>query len=341
MKLSKNKFFAVGSDLKIPKEQVEAFWIKLEKLDENSESILFAQYLFYIGALIVISAMTWFMNLGWEWFGSGGVFLIALSYTIVFALVGALCWNKKGLRTPAGLLITIAVCMVPLTIYSLESYLNIWPKDYPGKYQDFYHTVKGSWIFIELGTILAGVLALRFFPFPFLTAPIYFAAWFLTQDLIPLIVREDATWEQKSWISLCLGLVMIATGFFVDRRNKQDYSFWAYLFGTLSFWGGLGCLVWDKSEFVLFIYLVINLIMICLSILLKRMVLVIFGAIGVFAYLSHLAYDIFKDSIGFPFVLSIIGLGVIYLGFLYQKNRDWIEKNLLEKLPPSIRNFFN
>jgi O-antigen/teichoic acid export membrane protein len=190
-------------------------------------------------------------------------------------------------------------------------------------------------------TILAGILALTFFPFPFLTAPIFFSVWFLSMDIVPFLFGKAASWEQKCWISLCFGFVMLVIGFMLDRKKRGDYAFWSYLFGTLAFWGGLNCLVWTKGEVSLFIYLIINLMMMCFSILVRRHVLMIFGAIGVFAYLSHLAYNVFEDSILFPFALSFIGLVIIYLGILYQRNFGWIEKKMYEKLPPRLRVFFD
>ena len=281
-------------------------------------------------------------ELGWEKFGGGGLFLIALGYAIGFTLLGSRLWDKKGLKIPAGLLITMAVCMVPLAIYGLEAYFNFWPDDAQGVYRDFYWEIEGKWIVMEIGTILAGIAALYYFPFPFITAPIFFAAWFLTMDIIPFLFgKKIRTWQQKSWISLTLGLVLLAIGFIIDRKKEPKYAFWSYFFGTLSFWAGLNVLVWDKNEWILFIYLIINLIMMCLAILLRRNVLMIFGAVGMIAYLSHLAYTLFEDSILFPFVLSFMGLVVIYLGVIYQKNLDWIQNNIFDHLPSGIKTYLN
>lgn len=340
MKISREQFLSTGSDLKMPKEQLNAFWSALEK-SSLTETTPFAKYLFYFGALIVISAMTWFMSLSWEIFGGGGIFIIATLYAIVLTIVGALLWNKKDLRIPSGLLITIAVCMVPLAVYGLESYFHLWPEDDSHEhYQDFYNLVAGRWVFMELATIVAGVVALWYFPFPFLTAPIFFAAWFLAMDIVPLFFGKEATFDQKCWISLIFGLVLLVIGLFTDRRQKRDYAFWSYFFGTLSFWGGLNCLVWDKGEGLLFLYFILNLLMMFFSILVKRNVLMVFGAIGAFAYLGHLAYDLFEDYVFFPFALSFVGLAVIYLGVLYQRNAQRISKAIFGLLPTSIRSFF-
>lgn len=341
MKIRKENFFEIGADQKISKEQLEAFWQTLEGQETGRGNTLFSKFLFYLGALIAISAMTWFMNLGFQWLGSGGVFLISLSYALIFLILGRSCWDKPGLRLPAGLLITMAVCMVPLAIYSLESYYNIWPQKAPGHYPDFYHFFRASWVWMELGTILAGVVALYFFPFPFLTAPIFCAAWFFTMDFALQIAGEDSGWDKRAWFSMGFGALMVILGFGIDRKKLPEYSFSAYFFGTIAFWGGLNILTWERGEGFKFAFFVINVIMMFLSIILKRTIFMVLGAIGLFAYLAYLAGNIFQDSVAFPFVLSFIGLVIIYLGFLYQRNIKWIEKNVLDTLPQGIRNLID
>lgn len=337
MEVSKEHLFLSASKVGIPKAHAEALWASLESGDENPNTSPFAKWMFYFGALIIISAMTWLMNLSWEWLGGGAIFLISVVYAILFTLMGAKLWKKEDLRIPAGLFITIAVCMTPLAIYGLETYLEIWPQEQPENYEDFFETIRSSWIFMEMGTIISGVIALRFFPFPFITAPIFFSAWFLTMDIIPLMIGNDSTWRQREWVSMCFGLVMMFIAYLIDRRKMKDYAFWGYLFGTLIFWSGLTGLLW-KGEFIFFIYFLINVFMMMFSILLKRKVLMIFGVIGAFLYFGHLAYEVFKDSILFPFVLSFIGLSIIYLGILYQRNAQWIERQVIAKVPLWIRN---
>ncbi|MBW4599777.1 MAG: hypothetical protein KME29_09210 [Calothrix sp. FI2-JRJ7] len=95
----------------------------------------------------------------------------------------------------------------------------------------------------------------------------------------------------------------------------------------------------DSKEIQKFIYCLINLGLILLSIILRRKVFIVFGSMGVFGYLSHLAYTIFKDSILFPFALTVLGIFIIYVGVLYQKNNRNIERLLDQWLPDSIRQF--
>jgi hypothetical protein len=48
-----------------------------------------------------------------------------------------------------------------------------------------------------------------------------------------------------------------------------------------------------------------------LAIKLKRTVFMVFGVLGVYAYLGHLAWTVFQDSVLFPFVLALLGLSLI------------------------------
>lgn len=339
MEISKDDFFSLSNGLEIPPEKAENLWKSLEGRSKSPQPLVFSKVIYYLGALIVIGAMTWFMGLSWELFGGGGIFLIASIYAVFSALLGARLWQKKDLRVPAGLLITIAVCMVPLAIYGLENYFGIWLEEGTEPYSHFFARVEGRWIFMEIGTILAGLIALRFFSFPFLTVPIIFSLWFFSLDVVPLILGKNPPWQQTSWITLFFGLGLILVGYLSDLYQKEKYAFWCYLFGVFFFWISLGSLVWDKTEAIWLIYLGINVVLMIVSILLQRKIFLVFGALGIFFYLSHLAYDVFEDLLWFPFVLSFLGFALIYVGFLYQKNAKWIENSIWAKIPPKLHKY--
>lgn len=167
-------------------------------------------------------------------------------------------WTRSSYKVAAGLLVTIAVCMTPLAIYGLEEMTRLWPQGDPGSYRDYYAWVKGSWIVMEVGTVLAALVALKFVRFAFLTAPIAFSLWFLSMDLTPLLFGQaEFTWDQRLWVSLVVGLAMIVVSYAVDWRTREDYAFWGYLFGTLAFWGGLSMME-NGGEAAWLMYGVIN-----------------------------------------------------------------------------------
>ena len=199
--------------------------------------------------------------------------------------------------------------------------------------------MRGGWIILELATIGVGTAAIVHRPFPFLTAPIAFALWFMSMDLTPLVFGESAyDWESRKWVSMWFGLAMLLAAYWVDLRNRvrQDFAFWGYLFGVLAFWGGLSLMDGD-SELSKFVYCLINLALIVLSMLLRQRSFIVFGALGVLGYLGYLSYRVFEDSLLFPVALTFLGVLIIYVGVVYQRNAAAIAVQIQANLPEEIR----
>jgi hypothetical protein len=333
---------AVAKDV-ITQEQGEKLWHLWSGNDEHGSGFQISQLAYYTGALIVISAMGWLMNSTWDVFGGMGMFSIAILYACFFVLLGKRLWEREGLQIAGGLMIVMAVCMTPLAILGLERAMGWWPQSYPGHYLNEYEWVRGGWIWLELGTIASACLALRFFKFPFLTAPLFFSLYILSIDIIPFFWGAGDNWVNVRWMSLLFGLAMMIVAFFLDdychkNNYQEDYAFWGYLFGTIVFWMGLTLL--DRNyEWSRMLYCFINIILLIWGVLLQRKILLVFGAIGVNGYIGHLAYRVFNHSAFFPFVLSFVGIGIIYIGILYNRNQLKIEQYIRNMVPEKIRKF--
>jgi hypothetical protein len=293
--------------------------------------------IYYFGALLIISAMSWFMVRAWESLGGSGILFVSICYIVLFYLLAAKLAKKPGMKIPSGLLYTVGVSMVPLAVYGLERMMGWWPQGDPGSYADYHIWVKGSWFFMEAATIVVGVATLRFVKFPFLTFPIAFALWYMSMDLTPLVFgKQDFSWEERKIVSMLFGLAMLYATYVIDRRTKEDYAFWGYLFGMAAFWGGLSSMD-SHSELGKFIYCMLNVSFIFLAVFLSRKVFMVFGAMGVIGYLGHLANKVFADSLLFPVALSAIGLLIIFLGVKYQNNRERFEAWLVAAMPETLR----
>ena len=193
---------------------------------------------------------------------------------------------------------------------------------------------------MELGTALAGAVALRFVRFPFLTAPVAFALWFLSMDLTPIIFhRTEFSWDERKWVSLYFGLAMLAGALVVDvarRWRGPDYGFWLSLFGLLAFWGGLTSMD-SSNEWGRLVYGLINVALMLAGVVVNRRACAVFGAVGVNIYIAHLAHDIFADSLLFPFALSFMGLMIIAGGVLYQRRSEQWQAAIFRSLPLAWR----
>jgi len=325
---------AVEQDI-LSSEQAERLYEYLKAQDQHTPRFTFTHVLYYLGGLIAIGAMTLFMNLGWESFGGWGIVVISLIYAALgFTLSNR--FSARQLIIPAGICATFVVCLTPLAIYGLQQGLGVWPDE--STYREYHRYIKWHWLYMELGTLAVGTLLAWRFKYPFLIMPIAVTLWYITMDLTAMISGGDITWELRKLVSLYTGLLMVCLAFWVDIRSRHtlDYAFWIYIFGVIAFWGGLSSMH-SEDEFSKFIYCVINVLMIGMGVILVRRVFVILGALGASGYLGHLASNVFEDSWLFPISLTLIGLGIIYLGILWQKHETEITTKARALLPIPLR----
>src|SRR5690606_2174342 len=121
-----------------------------------------------------------------------------------------------------------------------------------------------------------------------------------------------------------------------DPRDRQDFAFWLYLFGASVFWCGLRFRESD-SELSKLGYALINVVLVVLGAASARRVFTVFGAIGVAGYVGYLSYEVFADSLLFPFVLTLLGLGFVALGIWWQRREARIHARLAGWLPAALR----
>jgi hypothetical protein len=295
--------------------------------------------LWYGGALIVMAAMGLFSTLAFSERGGYALAAIAAVYAVGFWALGRYLWRVKDLVVPGGLAIAVAVSMAPVAIYGLQEAVGLWAHQRPALYWDFFPPLDGDWLLMEIGAILASALALRFYPFPFLLLIAGVALWFMSMDLVRWLARStDADdWELRRKVSIVFGLVMIAVAWALDLRGTRsgDFGFWLHLVGALTLWGAL-----TTSEgggpIGHALYGAINIVLVFFGVFLNRRIYAALGALGVAGYLGYLAYDVFKDVVLFSFALSAIGLAVIFVGVMVQKNRRAIAAGVERATPRAL-----
>jgi hypothetical protein len=318
--------------------QAEPLWHFLQtRLHDQRPGFRAAHILYYLGGLIAIGAMTLFMTLGWERFGGGGLMGIALVYGA--GAVAATHWllTRRQLPIPAGILGTLAVALVPLAVYGLQNLLGWWPEGEAAR--DYHRHIDGRWLMMELATLAAGAVMLWRFRLPFLVMPVAVTLWYVSMDLAPLMAGSpDVDWELRKWVSLYFGLLIIGLAFWVDVRSRRgpDFAFWLYIAGVAAFWGGLSWMRSD-SEWSRLGYCAINLGLIAVGAALSRRVFAVFGGLGVAGYLGYLSWSVFRDSLVFPFALTLIGLAVIGAGIAWQRREQALSRRLRGWLPAALR----
>ena len=303
----------------------------------------FTNVLYYFGGMVAIGAMTLFMTLGWHRFGDWGLLAIALAYLAACLLVAD---NLKGRRltTPAGILATLAVCLVPLAVWALQSGLGLWPPGGPQSYRAYHEVIDWRWLTLEFATLAAGVVMLWRFRLPFMVMPIAVTLWYMSMDAANALMQSNGfEWEFSRDVSLVFGLATCGIAMWVDMRSRlaqgewrQDYAFWLYIFGALMFWGGLS-LQESGTQLGKFVYALINVALVFWGAAIGRRVFTVLGALGVAGYLGYLSHRVFQNSLLFPFALTLLGLAVVALGIWWQRHEPAIEARLGAWLPAGLR----
>jgi Ca2+/Na+ antiporter len=151
-------------------------------------------------------------------------------------------------------------------------------------------------------------------------------------------------WEFMRDVSLLFGVATCFIAVWVDIRCRrateaqwhQDYAFWLYLFGAIMFWSSLS-LHDSNNEWGKLAYCGINLALVFWGAAIGRRVFTVLGGLGVTLYLGHLSYQVFKDSLLFPFALSLLGLGLVLLGVWWQRHEVQVQSALSRWVPKGLR----
>lgn len=331
MMVSQQKLNDAVQENIITPEQAKLLAEFLQVQAQHVPRLSFIHVLYYLGGCIAIAAMTLFMGLGWESFGGAAIVLMAALYAVVGLRVAQFLAVKE-LHIPAGICAAFVVSLTPLAMFGGMQWFGVWPAQI--------ENVNGSWHILALaaGTLTSGAVVIRKYSYSFVVLPIVVALWFLIINATELALGADNARQLRELIALYSGLLIIAIAVLVDVRagGKTDYAFWVYMVGALVFWYGLTWQVFDKDLSKL-LYFGLNLLLIGVGVVLVRRVFVVLGAIGSFGYLNYLAFDVFRDSWVFPVALTVTGLSVVYLGFLWQKHEKAITAKARLILPTSIQ----
>ncbi len=327
----------------ISSDQAQQLWQfftqQHQQHSQHSAQFSWSHILYYLGGMLAIGAMTIFMTLGWERYGGIGLISIGCCYALLgVALVEY--FRQRQLFIPAGILATFVVALTPMVAYGIQVEAGWWQGEW--NYGDYYRYVDWRWVLMELTTVAVAVLMLVRYRLPFTVLAVAFTLWFMSMDLAPLFMDSDYDWNDK-WqlqakVSVAFGALMLALALWVDIRNRggQDFAFWLYLFGVITFWGGLTNIDSD-SELGKLVYCLVNLLLIIIGAILVRRVFVVFGALGIAVYLGHLANEVFADSMMFPLLLTLIGFAIIAAGIYWQRHEAQFSQRLRRFLPASVQ----
>jgi hypothetical protein len=287
---------------------------------------------YYFGAFMILLAYTFFLGLQWEDLRRGGQALAACGTVASLWLVGRLL-RGRGYPLAGNLLIFAGTGVTALAVYSVLRLAGLWPESAEAEaYRDFYRTIDGNWVILEAVCIAVALAAAWWTRFPLLTLLIGFWGWYLSMDLTEAITGHgDFAWGPVEWsVGAVIGLAMLAIGVWLQRRrDAREWSLWFYIFGHVAVLGNLAALALDDGPVLGLLFLTVYLGFVVASVWLQSRVFLVFGALGCYAYVSKLAFDVFAGSLGFVFGLALVGLLIVLSAVGYQRYvQPWLTRQL-------------
>jgi hypothetical protein len=290
---------------------------------------------YYLGSIVVLWAMGWFLLESWNRYGAGVVTVAAVAYCVAFVLGGNALWKRPGLRYPAGLLYGIATGMVALAVFGLVNVMGFWPVLTGDNSAQYWRAIREPRLVVEASAVIAVAVVLRLRPFGMIAAGAAYALWAMSIDLAVVFAGPASGHLNQpiyNEITFFFGLVVLGFTFVIDRRTKEDYALWLYLSGMVAAWGALSIDAVGSWYYAAF-----NLGAMFAAVLLERPLFMVFGILGTFAYLAWLASEVFGDSVLFPLALIAIGVAIIVGGVWYRNKKESVDAALMAAVPASLR----
>ena len=329
MLLSYKDFKKAVDDKIISQEEAE----KLFSYFKIQNKFKFSNVLAYFGGIVLISSMTISYS---AMLPPIGGFLIILGYMIGVYLLAKQTTNE----IIQNILSTFLVSLSPLLCYYILKLLGIEISFYRG----YHYIVSYEWLIMEIFTMITAFFIYKQFKNSFLMLPIAVTTWYFSLDFSSLIADKlhlvSNFWDFKAKMSIFFGILLVSLAIRFDLKDRKlDLGFWLYIFGAILIWSGGSYFLLDmKIDFKLLFYILFNLVFLLFGVFIRRNVFLVLSGIGFFIIFNRLGL-LFGWWL-FPFVMSLVGFGIIYLGRIWAKNEEEISNKFLNFLPNNLREFF-
>lgn len=280
--------------------------------------------LIYLGVFLVVIASVVFVSLGWDDMGDiermiWGTAAVLLPWTTAYALRRS---SQPLAEHGANVLLVLGALALMLFTYTLTNLLGWWPqRPLSGREYTQIQLDREQQILLVGQLLSVGVMSwfsLR-----------YRSAWMLAvsgivgliawTQILDLWWRADQTGEISPWKTAIYGIVLIGLGLVAHYLDWRQHGFVLLLLGLV---------------FTLFIYgiddfdnplgasglafLVVSMLAIVLSIYTEFRVFLIFGALGLYGWLSALVVKTFGGSRPVAFALVLLGALIVVIGLVWQ-----------------------
>jgi hypothetical protein len=287
-----------------------------------------AEVLYYIGGFIVFLGIVILLAQNWESLTTSIKLLVTLGASAV-SFSAALLFGRRnetrGLTHPFNL---IAVMVLPIGIYQLfvafgDGEITTGIITIIFAIVSFLYFV-AYWFLKKIVFLLFGILSISIFYF------------LVTNLLIGDSLSSDAQLKFYEYRLLILGLSYLFLGKALDKTAVRGLSGSMYTLGIIGFLAAAYALQgWFPEQSLLWevVFPLLAFLSMFLSTYVQRKSLLIFGAIGIMAYVIKITGQYFSAGLGWPLALVVAGLAFIGVGyFTYYMNKKYFNKTISSQI---------
>ncbi len=265
--------------------------------------------------------------------GKSSIVVQPILYVILFTISGNYFWNKN-LKIYANVFYIASFSIIPY-LFADEIikvfYELVYRISYSRDYLEF------SWIPIitQLVVVLGGLTYWYFRRSLLLMVPIVLNTWSLSMKLLPVLLGQfrNTSGEDVLWVDWCFSLAFIVFSVYQEKKNKQKYLGWLYVFGCFVFYANLYLFMIShkhsqhSSEFCI----LLGVFLVGIGIVYKRRLFTILAWVWLLLNISPYLFSV-------PGFFVLVSAILIYV--LYTKHPEILEKILpvsIKKMLPKYR----
>ena len=272
---------------------------------------MLSKILYAVGGAVVFLGIVILVEQHWQTLSDVTRVLVTLGSGVALYVAAVLVSRKSAFVGVANAFHLISALLLPLGLFVLLDTLGV--------------NIAEGWQSVVFGILflmyLVSLFVYRrtvFVLFSVIFGTILFFTitnYFLVSAVLPI---DDLT-RFAEYRILLAGLSLVFIGHALRTGIHRALTGWFYGVGIVAFLGAglaLGGYNPDQNAFWEIIYPGLVFAVLFLSIDVKSMAFLVFGAIFLFAYIAKITSEYFADSLGWPFALVLVGFALIGVGYL-------------------------
>lgn len=297
---------------------------RIRKMEHTAPDVLPrepAQVLAWLGGFLAIVASAVFIGVDWNSMGGAQQTMWA---TIAIAGLWAIAWvlrrNGDPIRVQASNLLVIAgTGVIMLWFYAFYRLTGMWPEhpDRPGS-TDTTRDLMG--VAQAVTAIVAAFWAFRLRA-SWMILPAGFVGWMAWIAWMDRFGTPNTMETDRDILRLALyGVLLVVAGFALTRFGWKHHAMWLFIVGLTINLIMLGIRSFeDPTGLNGLVFLAMTLVAIALGIGSDLRIFLVYGAVGLYGWLSALVIETFGGSRPVAFALILLGVAIVAVSAVWQR----------------------